>query len=66
MGRFPNQRVLPALPLWTKNASLLLTSPIVAKHSSLINLISFDGNLKVTKLPSLARIFAAVPAARTI
>jgi hypothetical protein len=45
-GRLPNQRVRPALPLCTKNASLL-TSPIVAKHSLRIKRISFDGNRKV-------------------
>jgi len=66
VGRFPNQRVRPAFPLSTKNASLLLNSPIVAKHPLRINLISLDGNLTVTKFSCLARIFADVPAERTI
>jgi hypothetical protein len=46
VGRLPNQRVRPALPLCTKKC-VIIANFVVAKHSLRIKRISFDGNRKV-------------------
>src|SRR6202000_3193406 len=65
-GRFPFQRLRPALPSLMLPCSELPTSPTVARHSMDTRRISPDGMRSVAYAPSLASHWAAEPADRAI
>src|SRR4051794_16257237 len=63
-GRLPFQRLRPALPIFTRPASLLPTEPTVPRQSMGTRRISVDGSRSVANWPSLATSWMEAPAPR--
>ena len=65
-GRTFFHRLRPALPIFTRSASALPTSPTVARQSIGTRRISVLGRRRVAKSPSLATSCTLEPALRAI
>src|SRR3954452_338650 len=65
-GRTPFQRLRPALPIFTRSASALPTSPTVPRQSIGTRRISVLGRRRVANWPSLATSCTLVPAPRAM
>src|SRR2546430_10499017 len=66
LGRLPCQRLRPALPTEISSASLLPTSPTVARQPTGMSRISPEGRRRVAMIASLATNCTDVPAERAI
>src|SRR5215203_2132690 len=66
LGRFPSQRLFPALPTESSSCSELPTSPTVARQRPCTRRISVERSRRVTYSPSLATTCALEPAVRAI